>query len=346
MIVLAREARGYTQKELSDLLGITQGTLSKIEKGIQTASFEGITNISNILKYPLSFFQQEDNIYNPDLIYYRRRIAVKKKTLTKAEANLNIVRMNIERLLSSVELPDNNLFRWDINVNGTPEEAAIMIRQKWNVPKGKINDITKVIEDNGIIVIPFDFGDNKFDGLSMYTTNNEPLIFYNNKLPSDRQRLTIAHELGHLILHFGQMIEIERDVEKEAMSFAAELLVPSKEFKSIIESVDLRILANQKVYWKVSMGSLLYRCKYLNIITENQSRYLWQQMSMLGYRTREPKELNFPAETPTLLNEIIEKYIEDLDYTKNEIASLLNINEDDLQDFYLKSASRLKIIRD
>jgi Zn-dependent peptidase ImmA (M78 family)/DNA-binding XRE family transcriptional regulator len=345
MLVLAREARGYTQKELCELLGITQGSLSKIEKGIQSSSVENIEKFCNVLKYPESFFYQQDNIYNPDLIYYRRRIAVKKKVLLKAEAKLNIVRMNIEKLLSSVELPEDNLFQWDVDKNGTPEEAAITLRQQWKIPKGRIDDLVKLIEDNGIIVIPFDFGADKFDGLSMYTTKNEPLIFYNSNMPGDRQRLTIAHELGHLIMHFGRIIDIERDVEKEAMKFASELLVPEKEFKSTIVSFDLRTLANLKLYWRVSMGSLLYRCKALDMITDNQYRYLWQQMSMLGYKTKEPKELEVISETPTLLTEIIEKYSDELEYSKSEIAGLLNINEDDLQEMYFKKETRFKIIR-
>lgn len=345
MLVLAREARGYTQKELSELLGITQGSLSKIEKGIQKPSIENLEKLCDVLNYPENFFSQQDNIYNPDLIYYRRRIAVKKKILLQAEAKINIIRINIEKLLSSVDLPEENIFQWDIEKNGSPEEAAIVLRQKWRISKGRIDNLSKLIEDNGIILIPFDFGADKFDGLSMYTTTNQPLIFFNTKMPGDRQRLTIAHELGHLILHFGKIIDIERDVEREAMKFASELLVPEKEFKSTIETCDLRTLANQKLYWKVSMGSLLFRCKALNLITDNQYRYLWQQMAFLGYKTKEPKEINVDVEIPTLLTEIIEKYSDELEYSKDELATLLNINNDDLQEMYFKKETRFKIIR-
>ena len=41
--------------------------------------------------------------------------------------------MNIEKLLSSVELPEDNLFQWDVEKNGTPEEAAITLRQQWKI---------------------------------------------------------------------------------------------------------------------------------------------------------------------------------------------------------------------
>ncbi len=345
MIVLAREARGYTQKELAELLGITQGSLSKIEKGIQTPSDEVLSSICEKLEYPITFFEQQDKVYNPELIYFRRRIVIKKKILLRAEATMNIIRMNIERLLSSVEVPEANLLHWDVEEHGTPMEAAQMLRQRWKIPKGRIENLTKIIEDNGILIVPFDFGSEKLDGLSMYTTDNQPIIFVNNKIPGDRLRLTIGHELGHLVMHFGRMIDKIRDVEKEAMGFAAELLVPAKEFVNSIEGFDLRALASQKMYWLVSMGALLFRGKELNLITDNQYRYVWQQMAMLGYKTNEPAELKIPREKPTLLKEIMEMHITNLGYTRNEIANMLNIGLTDLQEYYYSDNLKLRILK-
>lgn len=72
MIKLARESRGLTQKELSKLVGIEQGSLSKIELGIMNVNNKTIELISKKLDYPISFFEQNENIYNLELLYYRR----------------------------------------------------------------------------------------------------------------------------------------------------------------------------------------------------------------------------------------------------------------------------------
>ena len=345
MIILAREARGYTQNELAELLGIAQGTLSKIEKGIQFPSDEFIDSITEKLSYPKTFFEQEDKIYNPDLIYYRKRIRVGKKQIIKVEATMNIIRMNIERLLKSVDVPENNLINWNIEENGSPEEAAIFLRQKWNVPKGRIDNLTKLIEDNGIIVVEIDLGAEKMDGISMFTTANQPIIFINYSIPGDRQRLTLAHELGHLLLHLGKIINIERDEEKEAMRFAGEFLIPRKEFTNRFETVDLKMLANQKSYWLVSMAAILVKCKEMGMITDNQYKYIWQQMAMLGYKKREPFELTVPKEKPKLVQEILEIHQKNLGYSKNEISSMLNIAESDMENLYYQDNSKLRIIR-
>ena len=345
MIILAREARGYTQNELSELLGIAQGTLSKIEKGIQFPSDEFVDSIVKKLNYPRSFFEQNDKIYNPDLIYYRKRIRVGKKQIIQAEATMNIIRMNVERLLQSVDVPENKLLNWNIEEHGTPEDSAIFLRQQWNVPKGRIDNLTKLIEDHGIIVVEIDLEAEKMDGISMFTTSNQPIIFINYNITGDRQRLTLAHELGHLILHLGKIISIERDEEKEAMRFAGEFLIPRKEFTSSFETVDLKMLANQKSYWLVSMAAILVRSKETGMITDNQYKYLWQQMAMLGYKKREPFELTVPKEKPTLVQEILEIHQKNLGYTKNEISRMLNITEVEMDNLYYKDNSKLRIIR-
>lgn len=53
---LSREARFITQKELSTMLGVEQGTISKIEKGILPAEEELVEKIAKVLDFPVAFF--------------------------------------------------------------------------------------------------------------------------------------------------------------------------------------------------------------------------------------------------------------------------------------------------
>lgn len=86
--------------------------------------------------------------------------------------------------------------------------------------------------------------------LGMYTkVNGYPFIFINDKLDETMQKLILAHELGHALLHSN---EIEQDIftsndlsslsqkiivnyEKEANLFAAFLLINQESFKESIE---------------------------------------------------------------------------------------------------------------
>lgn len=76
----------------------------------------------------------------------------------------------------------------------------------------------------------------KTDGFCTVTANHT-YIFYNSSLPVGRQRFTVAHEIGHLVLgHVGNGMATvenreptgtERAEERQANQFAARLLAPA-----------------------------------------------------------------------------------------------------------------------
>jgi Zn-dependent peptidase ImmA (M78 family)/DNA-binding XRE family transcriptional regulator len=344
MFVLAREARGYTQTELSKELGLTQGTLSKIELGLNEPSKDNLSQISDKLNFPISFFYKDDLIFNANDIYYRKIHNIRKKSISKAEALMNIIKISVDKLLKNIEMPDPNYINWNIDIHGTPSSAALKLREYWNIPKGRIDNITQIIENNGIIIIEFDFEIDKMDGISMFTRHQTPIIFINKNIPGCRQRFTIAHELGHIILHLKKIIPQSRDVEKEAWEFAAEFLIPKREFLSNVYKFDLTSLGALKSYWKVSMSALIYRAKSLNLLSENQARYLWQQMSALGYKIKEPIEFNIPKETPQTLKLILDEYFNQLSISKTELANLLQISLDDFNKYIDPTKKEPKII--
>lgn len=76
----------------------------------------------------------------------------------------------------------------------------------------------------------------KTDGFCT-VTDNHVYIFFDSSLPTGRQRFTVAHEIGHLILgHVGRGMATvenreptgtERAEERQANQFAARLLAPA-----------------------------------------------------------------------------------------------------------------------
>jgi len=345
MIKLARESRGFNQAELCEGLDIAQGTISKIENKLMDCSDELLAKISTFLNYPISFFKRSDSIFPSSYLYYRRKISVGRKILSKSEARMNIIRMGVEKLIDQVELPEISLGHWDVEKMGSPELAAKFLREKWRVSKGRVENLTRLLEKNGIVVIHFDFETDKLDGLSFFTEKSQPIIFVNRMLPGDRLRFTIAHELGHLLMHIGQPIEFERDIENEAFDFASEFLVPIDEFSSEFQNVDLKFLANQKRYWMVSMASLVMKCKDNKLITENQSKYLFAQLSSLGYRKMEPPELAVERELPTLIKSIISIFQKELGYTMEQLADTTSLSRKDFEREFNMEPHGLRVIR-
>lgn len=340
ILKLAREARYITQVELALMLGVEQGTLSKIEKEILNIDSNLIQRIAKLLDFPIEFFYQDRKVLYVEG-FYRRKITTPIKLLKQYVAQMTIAEWHFLKLMDEVELPETKLPSWDIEKDGSPAMCASYIREFWQLPKGRIANLSKLIEDHGIVIIPLDLGE--MAGFSTFINGNIPVIYVNIYTATDRLRLTIAHELGHLILHFGKKISTDRDAEKEAYQFAMELLVPSRMIKPYFTKLSLDKLADLKSYWYVSMQSLLLYANTLGMLTKNQYKYLWIQMGALGYKVKEP--VSIPKEKPALITEIIHAYTTELGYSKNELASILQLNIPELEHMYFNGEHRLKILR-
>ena len=125
--------------------------------------------------------------------------------------------------------------------------------------------------------------------------------------------------------------------------FASELLIPSREIKPHLVKITIEKLAELKRYWKVSMQAILFKSyKQLSLITQNQYHYLWKQMSYLGYRKKEP--VFIPVEKAKLVREIIDLHLNDLEYSKSELSTLLNITEREFDKLYFDENSNLRVL--
>ncbi len=327
MFILARESRGYNQSQLAEELGVSQGTVSKIENSSQGAQ-PFIDKISEILHYPQDFFFENNELYPPGINFYRKYETLQKKELDQIAAQVDIQRIHIQKLLHSTEICSdfilNNL------EHDTPEDAAGYMREYWRISNGPIDNLTSLLEGTGILVVARDFNTNKFSAVTKYTEESQYIIVINDNMPFDRYRFTLAHELGHIILH-----RISKpEAEDEANAFASELLMPENDIKQYLFNLNLKKLATLKLHWKVSMGSLIERAYTLKTITQRQRRYLWTQMATHGYKRREPPELDVPKERPNIINELIELHTNDLGYSQNELCKLLNLYMDEFLELY------------
>jgi Zn-dependent peptidase ImmA (M78 family) len=334
MVILAREARGLSQKELADSLSVTQGRISKIEMGLLPVPADLLEALSRVLDYPKHFFLQEGSLVGVGMteIFHRKRQDVPKKILDKAYAQMDIRHRHMAALLRAVEIPCD-VPRLDIDeYGGRADEIARILRERWHLPRGPILDLTKTVEDAGIVVIPVDFETPRIDAISRWIPGLPPLFFVNKDIPKDRYRFSLTHELGHIVMHALP----NADIEKQANQFTAEFLLPERDIRADLIKLDLPKLTILKRYWKVSMAAILYRAEDLGIITTNQARYLWAQMARAGYKTREPIELEAGGEQPSLLEELIETYRKDLGYSIADLQEIIPLNEEELWQQYLQ----------
>ena len=342
MITLARESRGFTQTELAELIGVSQAMLSKVEGSSKVPTSEMLARLSAVLDYPPEFFYQTDPILGPGLseFYHRRRQDVGVKVLTRIHAHINIVRMHIARLQRAVELPELKIRPLDMDdFKGSPQEVARVLRAAWQLPYGPVANVVRSIENAGGIVIRYSFGTPRVDAISRTVPGLPPLLFVNEGLPPDRERLSLCHELGHLIMH-----DVPNpNMEDEADKFAAEFLMPEREIAPHLDRITIDRLAALKPYWRVSMAALLVRASNLRKVSQKEKKSLWIQM--VPYRRQEPIEIE--PEVPTLLQEILDLHRNTFGFGLEELSKLLVADPSDLVTTYgigeTKSETRAKL---
>jgi Zn-dependent peptidase ImmA (M78 family)/transcriptional regulator with XRE-family HTH domain len=331
MIVLAREARGFNQQDLADKIRMSPTNLSKIERGEVGASEELVQAISEATGYPRQFFLQSGSIV-PENLGYRKRQAVAQKLLTPINARANVIRNHVQFVTRAlnIELPEVPVIAAQ-----SAGQVAIKLRKRWDLPAGPIDNMIRVVENKGIVVASFSFGTPRADSRSIHTDDKFPVVCLNSELLGDRQRFSLAYELGQLVMHSFSNVSLDRDISHEANVFAAEFLMPAKDIKDDFKNgLSIPLLGEMKMKWKVSMISLLYRADDLGVITPNQKRYLIQQFNTLKIRRREPLELDVPIEHPKLLKRWIAQYRSKTKLSVPEIAAVLCLHTDEFLELY------------
>jgi len=321
MLILARESRGMTQSELARAVGVTQGKVSKYENGMLLVSREDLDKIAAVLDYTPDFFFQQDKVYGlgSSFLFHRQRQRVPMMLQRKIQADVNIMRMQVERLLRSAEIKcDNRFTPIDIDeLGGNAARAADRIRATWSLPLGPIPNLMQAVESAGGIIIKCAFGTDKIDASHLWLPDLPPLFFVNRDMPADRLRFTLAHEIGHAIMH---SVPTE-SIEDEANQFAAELLMPQKEIRKHLRGLTLQRAAMLKPHWRVSMAAIIKRAKDLGCISAQEYSRLFTSLSTQGYRTNEPIPIS--ADEPAVLRELVAVHRTALGYTDADLGRLL-----------------------
>lgn len=343
LLLLARQFRRLNQSDVASAAGLNQGHYSRIENGLvpEGPSAESVRRIADALNFPVSFFYLSDGLSGLPLSVHpmnRKKSAVSERVLKQIHAELNIRLIHLRRYLRAADLhPELPLPRIDADEGGGPQEIARDLRKAWGIPEGPITNLTDYCERAGILVVWCNL-EKGVDGVSMSVRDLPPCIFLNRNAPPDRMRFSLAHELGHAVMH---RIPTD-DIEDEANVFAGELLVPARALqRSLIgQRISLELLARLKAYWRVSMAFLLYRAGHLGMISRHQSEYLWKKFSALGWRSREPQETDFPYEEPTVFPRLLRLHSEDLEYDLHALQSLLHMSTPDLLNIYGNALGR------
>ncbi|MBQ2682373.1 MAG: XRE family transcriptional regulator [Thermoguttaceae bacterium] len=302
LLRLVREQRGCSQTVVADYLGVRQAAYSKYESGAVTPSQDAQKQLAALFGYIPSFFTQKIDTFPSGLIYHRKRSALSSKERAKIEAEARLRMIDIQKMAQQQKLHSNLP---DLS-NVSPKEAAAKLRAQWNIPRGPIANMVETLENNGIVVLAFDFGTDLLDGFFVRLDTSSICIVLNSNeaFSPDRNRFTLAHELGHVLLHRDVMPD--KKTEREADEFASEFLLPTEDIAPELRQAALTFarLKELKKKWMVSIAAIVFKAHRTQCMTTFAYRRFWTFMSSSGYRKNEPP-CDLERETPALLRRMV-----------------------------------------
>jgi Zn-dependent peptidase ImmA (M78 family)/transcriptional regulator with XRE-family HTH domain len=303
----AREIRKLTQSELARRLDVHQSVIGKMETDVREWPAILIESLALQLGFPVAFFSQGVGPEFPlgTLLFRCRADLPANEKMRIRQMALLTYELSEQLALGTKPIPLHFP-----NFSGTdPKEAAKITRATLGLPPDTpIAHLINKLERNGIFVFALPDSHEKFDAFSLWSDADprRPVVVVNTDKPTDRMRFNCAHELGHLALHRSPRGSLT-DIENEADTFASEFLMPEEAMlREIRQPVSLMELAPLKKRWGVSVQALVRRAYELKLLTDRQYRYLFEQINKLGWRMREPAELDIKLEKPRLFRKLAE----------------------------------------
>ena len=299
----ARELSSMTQEQLAEIVGVEQTTIARIERDAFKPRDELVELLATATRFPRDFFDLPVETEFPFGSLTYRKYAKTKAEYKKLSHRLAQQAFELSELFAAKMKPINvGLPR---SLDEDPVSAARIVRSALGVdPTSPIKNLMQRIEKIGVRIfkLPVEIPD--VDAFSIVVEGRTPVIAVNSTRHGDRQNFSLAHELGHLVLHF-PLTGRQDDIEVEANRFAGELLLPEEAMRTeLVPPVTLTLLAELKTRWRVSMAALLQRAKELDIVTERQHKYLRMQLAQRDWLREEPVPIQ--PENPRVLRKMAE----------------------------------------
>lgn len=310
-LVSARALTGSTQTELAAASGIGQPMISMIEKHQRDFTEEHAKAFAAAMSLPIKYFSVIPRSIPRDSLHYR------KQSRAKVGASYRVHELFAEAFRPAEMLLQNSGYPRQMlptvqNIEPMLDRAVIneiagQVRVTLGIdPVAPITNVTRALERGGIVVAPIQLPDTEIlhhSGVSWSAGRGETAMIGIMPSRGDRDRFTLAHELGHLVLHSFRQSE---DPELEADLFAGAFLLPEQPMRDTLPGdATLKALARMKAVWGVSIQAMLMRANTLELLSPEREATLWKQLSARGWRRDEPVEVK--PETPRLLFKLLQQ---------------------------------------
>jgi Zn-dependent peptidase ImmA (M78 family)/transcriptional regulator with XRE-family HTH domain len=291
-LTAARARAGLSLRDLADAMEslVSAQAIGKYERGEMQPSPPVMRALGRALRVPEDYLRGRSEVRLESVEFRRNRLTSRREEAAVKSRVLTAV----ERYLEIEELVGVAGGRWTpptgrpipVRSPDEAEEAAARVRAAWRLGSDALPNVAEVLEGRGIKVITLVLP-GSVSGLGCLARRKRgapvPVIALNDSDTGERQRLTLAHELGHLVLAIadGAM------AEKAAFRFGAAFLMPAEFLRAEVgrkrRAVSLAELLQLKRIFGTSVQAVAYRLRDLGITAESAYRQMFDRFKQLGW---------------------------------------------------------------
>lgn len=324
-----------SQRELSNKLEgqVSPTAIEKYEKGLMMPSSSALILLSKALGMKLDYFFRPFTVAIDTKKFEFRKSA--SMGVKKVESIKYMVCAEIEKYLEIEGILGNmTTFTLDysnILVEGEDEAKLLArrLREDLNIGSDAIVSAVELLESCGVKIIEIDH-DDKFSG-TCNTAGTIPVIVINRNMTSERKRITIFHELGHLLMHCAEGV----DEEKMCNIFANEILIPSDKFKSLLGASrhDISLVELQAIQreYGISVDALMAKAAQLNIITNNRYTSYYKKKNALPAFKEAVEASHYPMEHTNRFERLVYRALASEVISTSKAAALLDISVNEVR---------------
>ena len=318
-LTLARHLAGLRKSDLASRVNKSPTAVAAWEAGAKRPTAATVALLALSLSVDPGFFavRPDDVAASSTTPHFRSLRSTSQLARDQAFAYGQLAVDIAGSLERHVEFPELDLPNFPVATDHRdlegPEEAARLVRERWEMDDGPAGHLVRLLENHGILVVFSPAQSASVDAYS-FTSRLRPVVVLNPiKRDYYRQRFDVAHELGHLVMH-SDAEPGGRTVEDQAHRFASELLMPAAEIQSLLPSAmganAWRTLAKLKEQWGVSMQALLFRARQLGRLGDVSYRNAVTTISSRGWRRDEPGLVS-AIEQPSLMPRAVELLVQE-----------------------------------
>lgn len=343
-----RELNGLSRKELADKLNLSEQAIWQYENQYTVPKFEVANELKKVFNVKAQFFYTEPfatNISKVESIAYRAEDREARKKTKMETTFIDFTSYFLDKFESKLNLPTSplpslrdesiQLYNMSMETNDRLlqlEKIAENARKRLDVQSN--SELLYKLELSGIYILEKNMG-TSIDAYSTWTSQEKSFIILGNKKKSAvRRNFDLAHELGHLLLHYKvDMDSLTKDehkiIEKEANDFASFFLLPKeqflKDFLTISKKSNPESYLDLKMKYMVSIGALEYRAYKMGLLTFEENRYFYATLNRKDYKKNEPLDEDIAIIRPGKVRSLLDLIF------KNHLFSLNDI----LNDYYI-----------